>query len=93
MSLSAALAKIAEQPPCNQMAEVAGPDKQPMVWFIKAYLPHKDDQREVIADVSATCPASTSLSTASAVFQAFQMRKSTCKSIIFPPCCPWCALG
>jgi uncharacterized protein YbjT (DUF2867 family) len=52
--VAAALAKIAGQSPSNQMAEVAGPDKQPMVWFVKAYLQHKDDPREVIADVAAT---------------------------------------
>jgi len=52
--VAAALAKIAVQSPRNQMAEVTGLDKQPIVWFINAYLEHKDDPREVIADTTAT---------------------------------------
>lgn len=52
--VATALTKIAEQPPTNQTEEVAGPDRQPMVWFAKAYLKHNEDPREVISDVEAT---------------------------------------
>lgn len=52
--VAAALAEIAVQPPSNQMVEVAGPDKKPMVSFITAYLRHNGDPREVIADDKAT---------------------------------------
>ncbi|WP_166363398.1 SDR family oxidoreductase [Pseudomonas akapageensis] len=52
--IAATLAKIAVQPPSNRMVEVAGPDKQPMTWFVKAYLQQKNDPREAIADPAAT---------------------------------------
>jgi uncharacterized protein YbjT (DUF2867 family) len=52
--VAAALAKISEQSPSNKTLEVAGPDNQPMAWFVKAYLRHNDDPREVISDVEAT---------------------------------------
>ncbi|MDH4566500.1 SDR family oxidoreductase [Pseudomonas sp. BN414] len=49
-----ALANIAVQPPSNRTTEVAGPDCKPMGWFVKAYLDHNNDRREVIADAGAT---------------------------------------
>lgn len=52
--VAAALAKIAEQPPSNQTVEVAGPDRQPIASFVKAYLQHNGDPREVISDAQAT---------------------------------------
>ncbi|MDT4872392.1 hypothetical protein FQZ97_1075710 [compost metagenome] len=52
--VAAALAKVAEQAPANQTAEVAGPDRLPMVSFVKAYLQHNEDPREVISDEKAT---------------------------------------
>ncbi|GLZ87656.1 LysR family transcriptional regulator [Metapseudomonas resinovorans] len=52
--VAAALTNIAVQPPSNQTTEVAGPDRKPMGWFVKAYLDHNNDQREVIADAGAT---------------------------------------
>ncbi|MNG27506.1 hypothetical protein D3C84_1126320 [compost metagenome] len=33
---------------------MAGPDRQPLVSFVKAYLQHIKDPREVIADDTAT---------------------------------------
>ncbi|MDQ0122971.1 uncharacterized protein YbjT (DUF2867 family) [Pseudomonas lini] len=52
--VAAALAKIAVAAPSGQTAEVAGPDRQPLVSFVKAYLQHNQDPREVIADDTAT---------------------------------------
>ncbi|NQD95258.1 SDR family oxidoreductase [Pseudomonas sp. CrR25] len=52
--VAAALAKIVEQPPRNQTMEVAGPDRRPLVSFVKAFLQHNDDGREVITDDEAT---------------------------------------
>ena len=52
--VAAALAKVAEQPPSNQTVEVAGPDRQPIASFVKAYLQHNGDSREVISDAQAT---------------------------------------
>jgi uncharacterized protein YbjT (DUF2867 family) len=52
--VAAALANVVEQAPSNRMTEVAGPDRLPMVTFIKAYLQHNEDPRQVIADDKAT---------------------------------------
>ncbi|KOX99088.1 SDR family oxidoreductase [Pseudomonas nunensis] len=52
--VAAALANIAEQPPTNQTQEVAGPDRLPIASFVKTYLKHNDDPREVISDAEAT---------------------------------------
>lgn len=52
--VAAALANIAEQPPTNQTQEVAGPDRLPIASFVKTYLQHNDDPREVISDAEAT---------------------------------------
>ncbi|MFJ7793685.1 SDR family oxidoreductase [Pseudomonas sp. NPDC096950] len=52
--VAAALADIAEQPPTNQTQEVAGPDRLPIASFVKTYLKHNDDPREVISDAEAT---------------------------------------
>lgn len=52
--VAAALADIAEQPPTRQTEEVAGPERLPIVSFVKAFLKHNDDPREVIADAEAT---------------------------------------
>ncbi|WP_213940408.1 SDR family oxidoreductase [Pseudomonas sp. dw_612] len=49
-----ALAEIAEQPPTNKTQEVAGPERLPIVSFVKTYLKHNDDPREVIPDPEAT---------------------------------------
>lgn len=52
--VAAAVAKLAEQPPSNQTTEVAGPEKKPIATFVKTYLEHQGDPREVIADERAT---------------------------------------
>ncbi|MCY1390403.1 NmrA-like family protein [compost metagenome] len=52
--VAAALAKIAVQAPTGQMVEVAGPDRQPLFSFVKTYLAHNQDSREVVADDNAT---------------------------------------
>jgi uncharacterized protein YbjT (DUF2867 family) len=52
--VAAALADIAEQPPTNQTQEVAGPERLPIASFVKTYLQHNDDPREVISDAEAT---------------------------------------
>ncbi|MCY1525391.1 hypothetical protein D9M68_603690 [compost metagenome] len=52
--VAAALAKVAEQSPSNQTSEVAGPDRQPIATFVRTYLQHNGDAREVIADERAT---------------------------------------
>ncbi|KAA0980376.1 SDR family oxidoreductase [Pseudomonas sp. ANT_H12B] len=52
--VAAALAKIAVGAPTGQTAEVAGPDRQPLVSFAKTYLQHNQDPREVITDDKAT---------------------------------------
>ncbi|MFK0089791.1 SDR family oxidoreductase [Pseudomonas sp. NPDC090755] len=48
------LANLVEQPPANRTLEVAGPDRQPLVEFVRAYLQHNQDAREVITDPQAT---------------------------------------
>ncbi|MNQ34708.1 NmrA-like family protein [compost metagenome] len=52
--VAAALTNIAEQSPSNGTVEVAGPDRQPIASFVKIYLQHSGDPREVIADAQAT---------------------------------------
>ncbi|MFZ6049793.1 SDR family oxidoreductase [Pseudomonas sp. CR3202] len=52
--VAAALATVAEQAPSNQTTEVAGPDRKPVASFVRTYLQHNGDQREVIADEQAT---------------------------------------
>jgi len=52
--VAAALAKVAVEAPTNQTAEVAGPDRRPLVSFVKTYLQHNKDPREVIPDDNAT---------------------------------------
>jgi len=52
--VATALAKIAVEAPTRQTAEVAGPDRQPLVSFVKTYLQHNQDPREVISDDQAT---------------------------------------
>lgn len=52
--VAAALADIAEQPPTRQTEEVAGPERLPIASFVKTWLKHNDDPREVIADAEAT---------------------------------------
>ncbi|MFK8332838.1 SDR family oxidoreductase [Pseudomonas sp. BJa5] len=49
-----ALANLVDQGPANGTLEVAGPDRQPLVEFVRAYLEHNRDAREVIADPQAT---------------------------------------
>ncbi|MBO3273701.1 SDR family oxidoreductase [Pseudomonas schmalbachii] len=52
--VAAALAKIAEGSPTNQITEVAGPDREPLVSFVRTFLEFNGDRREVIADDQAT---------------------------------------
>ncbi|MNN48385.1 hypothetical protein D3C81_1628610 [compost metagenome] len=52
--VAAALARIAVEAPTGQTAEVAGPDRQPLFSFVKTYLAHNQDPRDVIADEQAT---------------------------------------
>ncbi|WP_044874414.1 SDR family oxidoreductase [Pseudomonas sp. LFM046] len=52
--VAAALTNIAEQSAANQTVEVAGPDRKPLVAFVRTYLQHNGDSREVIADAQAT---------------------------------------
>ncbi|QJI45392.1 SDR family oxidoreductase [Pseudomonas sp. ADAK2] len=52
--VAATLANIAEQPPTRQTEEVAGPERLPIASFVKTWLKHNDDPREVIADAEAT---------------------------------------
>lgn len=49
-----ALASLAEQAPANRTLEVAGPDRLPLADFVRSYLQHNQDAREVIADPEAT---------------------------------------
>ncbi|MNP11579.1 hypothetical protein D3C76_1037740 [compost metagenome] len=48
------LANLAEQAPANRTLEVAGPDRLPLADFVRSYLQHNQDAREVIADPAAT---------------------------------------
>ncbi|BAN48801.1 SDR family oxidoreductase [Metapseudomonas resinovorans] len=52
--VAAALADVALQAPGNQTREVAGPERRPIAYFVKTYLQHNGDQREVVADAEAT---------------------------------------
>lgn len=49
-----ALADLVEQAPANCTVEVAGPERKPLVDFVRSYLKHHQDAREVIADPQAT---------------------------------------
>ncbi len=49
-----ALADIAELAPANRTLEVAGPERLPLVEFVRTYLQYNQDPREVIADPQAT---------------------------------------
>ncbi|UVM58022.1 SDR family oxidoreductase [Pseudomonas sp. B21-012] len=49
-----ALANLAEQAPANRTLEIAGPDRLPLADFVRSYLQHNQDAREVIADPEAT---------------------------------------
>ncbi|MFQ6576487.1 SDR family oxidoreductase [Pseudomonas sp. UM16] len=49
-----ALAELVEQAPANRTVEVAGPERKPLVDFVRSYLAHHHDAREVIADPQAT---------------------------------------
>lgn len=49
-----ALADLVEQAPGNRTVEVAGPERKPLVEFVRSYLEHNHDSREVIADPQAT---------------------------------------
>ncbi|MGH8380049.1 SDR family oxidoreductase [Pseudomonas sp.] len=49
-----ALADLVEQAPANRTIEVAGPERKPLVEFVRSYLQHHQDSREVIADPQAT---------------------------------------
>ncbi|MBZ9780304.1 SDR family oxidoreductase [Pseudomonas sp. REP124] len=51
--VAAALAKIAVSPPTDNIVELAGPDKKPLVAFARTYLQHTGDQRQVVTDDSA----------------------------------------
>ena len=51
--VAAALATLAVAAPTNKTSEVAGPDKQPLASFAKAWLQHNQDQRKVIIDDNA----------------------------------------
>ncbi|MEG0858288.1 MAG: NAD(P)H-binding protein [Pseudomonas sp.] len=48
------LADLVEKPAANRTFEVAGPDRQPLIEFVRSYLQHQQDPREVIADPQAT---------------------------------------
>lgn len=48
------LADLVDKPAANRTLEVAGPDRQPLVEFVRSYLQHHQDAREVIADPQAT---------------------------------------
>jgi len=52
--VAAALAKITVEAPTYQTTEVAGPDRRPLVSFVKTFLQHNNDPREVISDDTAT---------------------------------------
>lgn len=49
-----ALADLVEQAPGNRTVEVAGPERKPLVEFVRSYLEHNRDAREVIVDPQAT---------------------------------------
>ncbi|SDQ79114.1 Uncharacterized conserved protein YbjT, contains NAD(P)-binding and DUF2867 domains [Pseudomonas sp. UC 17F4] len=53
-SSDVALANLAEQAPANRTLEIAGPDRLPLADFVRSYLQHNQDAREVIADPEAT---------------------------------------
>ncbi|KDN98799.1 SDR family oxidoreductase [Pseudomonas donghuensis] len=48
------LANLVEQAPANRTLEVAGPDRLPLADFVRSYLQHNQDAREVITDPAAT---------------------------------------
>ncbi|MNJ34620.1 hypothetical protein D3C77_293400 [compost metagenome] len=48
------LADLVDQAPANRTVEVAGPERKPLVDFVRSYLEHHQDAREVIADPEAT---------------------------------------
>lgn len=47
------LAELVDKPAANRTFEVAGPDRQPLDQFVRSYLQHQQDPREVIADPQA----------------------------------------
>jgi len=49
-----ALTKIAVQAPINKTVEVAGPERKPLVEFVKLFLQHSNDPRKAIPDDTAT---------------------------------------
>ncbi|MGO4222414.1 SDR family oxidoreductase [Lysobacter sp. TAF61] len=51
--VAAALTNVAVAEPKNQIVEVAGPDRRPMVAFVQEYLAFNKETRDVVADASA----------------------------------------
>ncbi|QSX74696.1 SDR family oxidoreductase [Lysobacter arenosi] len=51
--VAAALTKVTLAEAKNQVVEVAGPDRRPMVDFVKEYLKFYKESREVVADANA----------------------------------------
>ncbi|HEY5804961.1 MAG TPA: SDR family oxidoreductase [Lysobacter sp.] len=51
--VAAALARVTVAEPKNQTVEVAGPDRRPMVDFVRDYLKYYQESREIVADASA----------------------------------------
>ena len=51
--VAAALTKVTLAEAKNQVVEVAGPDRRPMVDFVKDYLKFYKESREVVADANA----------------------------------------
>ncbi len=48
--VAATLTQVATSAPTNRVAEVAGPERRPMLTFVKDYLQHHEDPREVVPD-------------------------------------------
>lgn len=54
LDVAAALTKIAVGVPTNQTTEIAGPERKPLVEFVKIFLKHTNDPRKAVPDNTAT---------------------------------------
>lgn len=54
LDVAAALTKIAVDVPANKTLEIAGPERKPLVEFVKIFLQHTNDPRKAVPDNTAT---------------------------------------
>jgi uncharacterized protein YbjT (DUF2867 family) len=48
--VATALTRIVVQPPANRTLEVAGPERWPLVEFVRLFLQHNNDSRKAVPD-------------------------------------------